>query len=244
MLIQSDAQNTEEREERTDMEPQLWRIDDLAQQTGIPSRTIRFYNTQGLLPPPLMRGRVAFYEQEHSAVLRIIRELKEQQHLPLDVIKQLLEIRTQHGDMQMNLALNQRLTRSLSQNAQSLRLSRAELAQRCDVTLAYIEDLTKQELIFPQEVDGESVFNGDDALLVELYHRFEQLGLPLSLPALIRFQLRQLVRSEIAAYEQHVIPRWHEEGLSLEEQTAQFEHMLTLADTLLSIMHKKLLYQI
>ncbi len=239
MLVQSDAQYTEE---RTEAEPQLWRIDGLAQQTGIPSRTIRFYNTQGLLPPPLMRGRVAYYEQEHVLVLRIIRELKEQQHLPLDVIKHLLEIRAQHGDMQMNLALNQRFTRGLP--VQSLQLSKAELAQRCDVTLAYIDDLTKQELIFPQEVEGKLIFNGDDALLVELYRRFEQLGIPLSLPTLIRFQLRQLVRSEIAAYEQHVIPRWHAEGLSLEEQTEQFEHMLTIADTLLSVMHKKLLYQI
>ena len=244
MLVQSDAQYAEERVERTETEPQLWRIDGLAQQTGIPSRTIRFYNTQGLLPPPLMRGRVAYYEQEHVLVLRIIRELKEQQHLPLDVIKQLLEIRARHGDMQMNLALNQRFMRGLPAQTQTLRLSKGELAQRCDVTLAYIDDLTKQELIFPQEDEGELVFNGDDALLVELYRRFEQLGIPLSLPALIRFQLKQLVRSEIAAYEQHIVPRWHNEGLSLEEQTEQFEHMLTIADTLLSVMHRKLLYQI
>lgn len=241
MLVQSDAQYTEE---RADTEPQLWRIDGLAQQTGIPSRTIRFYNTQGLLPPPLMRGRVAFYEQKHVLVLRIIRELKEQQHLPLDVIKQLLEIRAQHGDMQMNLALNQRFTRGLPVQTQAIQLSGAELAQRCDVTVGYIDDLTKQELIFPQEVDGEHIFNGDDMLLVELYRRFEQFGLPLSLSGLIRFQLKQLVRSEIAAYEQHVVPRWHEESLSLEEQTEQFEHMLTLVDTLLSVMHKKLLYHI
>ena len=44
-----------------------------------------------------MRGRVAYYKQEHLLVLNIIRELKEQQNLPLEVIKQLLGIRAQHG---------------------------------------------------------------------------------------------------------------------------------------------------
>lgn len=88
-------------------------IDELAHLSGVPSRTIRFYNTQGLLPPPIMRGRVAYYNQEHLLVLNLIKELKEQQNLPLDVIKQLLKIRAQYGDVQMNLALKQRLLRPL-----------------------------------------------------------------------------------------------------------------------------------
>ena len=238
-MLQSDARTVEQRSEP---EQQVWRIDELAQRSGVASRTIRFYNTEGLLPAPLMRGRVAYYEQEHVVVLRIIRELKEQHHLPLEVIKNLLTIRATHGDMQMNLALKQRFAHGLTSSEQ--RLSKEDLASHCNVQLAYIDDLTRQELLFPQEVDGETIYTGDDVQLVELYQRFEQLGLPLSLPALIRFQLKQLARSEIAAYEQHVIPHWREDGLSLEEQTEQFEHMLLLADTLLSVMHKKLLYQI
>lgn len=239
-MLQSDARTVEQ---RTEQEPQVWRIDELAQRSGVPSRTIRFYNTQGLLPAPLMRGRVAYYEQEHVVVLRIIRELKEQQHLPLEIIKNLLDIRTRHGDVQLNLALKQRFTRGLS-NTDEQRLSKEDLAMRCNVTSEYVNDLTQQELLFPQEIDGASVYTSEDVQLLELYQHFEQLGLPLALPALIRFQLKQLVRSEIAAYEQNVLPRWREEGLSLDEQTEQFEHMLLLADTLLSVMHKKLLYQI
>lgn len=240
-MLQSDARTVEQHSEP---EQHRWRIDDLAQRSGVPSRTIRFYNTQGLLPAPLMRGRVAYYEQEHVVVLRIIRELKEQQHLPLEVIKDLLDIRTRHGAMQMNLALKQRFSRNFSNNEPQLHLSKEDLALHCSVKLEYIDDLTLQELLFPQEIDGKIVYTGDDVQLLELYQHFEQLGLPLALPALIRFQLKQLVRSEIAAYEQHVLPRWREEALSLEEQTEQFEHMLLLADTLLSVMHKKLLYQV
>lgn len=224
---------------------QLLRIDELAQQSGIPSRTIRFYNTTGLLPAPLMRGRVAFYNREHLRVLSIIKELKEQQHLPLDIIKNLLDIRSQHGDVQMNLALKQRLLRPLTSGGQDVKLSKEELMQQTAATSEQIADLTSKGLLFPLEDEaGESSFSGDDVLLLQLYQHLEQLGLPIALPALIRFQMRQLTRSEIAAFEQHLLPRWREDGLSLEQQTAQFEEMLTITDTLISVLHRKLLYQV
>jgi DNA-binding transcriptional MerR regulator len=228
---------------QSDVQPQLLRIDDLAHFSGVPSRTIRFYNTQGLLPAPIMRGRVAYYNQEHLVVLGIIRDLKEQQNLPLDVIKQLLEIRAQHGDVQMNLALKQRFLRAFAASGQQTRISRKELIQKSGASAEQVEELTRQGLLFPIEADGEMVFTGDDVLLLELYQHLEQLGLPIALPALIRFQLRQLVRSEIAACEQHLLPRWREAGLPLEQQTEQFEQILTLTDTLISLMHRKLLYQ-
>lgn len=224
---------------------QLLRIDDLAHESSVPSRTIRFYNTEGLLPPPIMRGRVAYYNQEHLLVLNIIKELKEQQNLPLDVIKHLLGIRALHGDVQMNLALKQRLLRPLTTGGQAVKLSKEELMQQTDTTSEQVDDLTNKGLLFPLEGDGEEamVFSGDDVLLLQLYQHLETLGLPIALPALIRFQLRQLTRSEIAACEQHLLPRWRENGLPLEQQTAQFEEMLTLTDTLISVLHRKLLYQ-
>ena len=41
------------------------RIDDLAQRSGIPSGTIRFYQREGLIPPPEHEGRVAYYGEQH-----------------------------------------------------------------------------------------------------------------------------------------------------------------------------------
>jgi len=227
----------------SDVEPQWLRIDDLAHFSGVPSRTIRFYNTQGLLPAPMMRGRVAYYNQEHILVLGIIRELKEQQNLPLEVIKQLLEIRARQGDVQMNLALKQRLLRTLTGGVQQVHLSKEELVQQTGVTGEEIDELVSQRLLFPVEIEGTTLFSGDDVLLLDLYQNLGQLGLPITLPTLIRFQLRQLVRSEVAACEQYMLPQWQADGLPLEQQTEQFEKILTLTDTLISIMHRKLLYQ-
>ena len=229
---------------QSEIQPQLLRIDDLAHLSGVPNRTIRFYNTQGLLPAPIMRGRVAYYNQEHILVLGIIRELKEQQNLPLEVIKQLLEIRAQQGDVQMNLALKQRLLRTLTGGAQQVRLSKDELVQQSGIVGEEIDELVSQGLLFPVEVEDEVQFSGDDVLLLDLYQSLKQFGLPIALPALIRFQLRQLVRSEIASCEQYVLPQWRDSGLPLEQQTEQFEKILTLTDTLISVMHRKLLYQV
>ena len=218
-------------------------IDELAHITGMPSRTIRFYNTQGLLPPPMMQGRVAYYDDEHVVVLNIIKELKEQQNLPLETIRQMLTIRAKQGEVQMNLALKQRLLRPLTAGGQDIRLTKEALMRQTGATAERIDELTSQGLLFPVQSEQEVLYTGDDVLLVELYERLEYLGLPIALPALIRFQLRQLVRSEIAAFEQHVQPRWREEGLPAEQQAEQFEAILTLTDTLISVMHRKLVYR-
>jgi len=223
---------------------QLLRIDDLAHISGVPSRTIRFYNTQGLLPAPLMQGRVAYYNQEHLLVLNIIKEFKEQQNLPLDVIKQLLEIRAQHGDVQMNLALKQRLLRSLTSGGQDVKLSKEELIRQTGSTGEQVDELTRQGLLFPIEQDKTLLYTGDDVLLLQLYQRLTQVGLPITLPSLIRFQLRQLVRSEMTAFEQHLFSRWRANGLPPERQATQFEEILTLTDNIISVIHRKLLYQV
>ena len=219
-------------------------IDELAHISGMPSRTIRFYNTQGMLPPPTMRGRVAFYGDEHLLVLNLIKELKEQQNLPLETIKHLLEIRAKFGEVQMNLALRQRLQRSLTGGGQEVRLSKETLMQQTGATEKWIDELTGQDLLFPLKTESGQMYSGDDILLLQLYERLEYLGLPIALPALIRFQLRQIARSEIAAVEQHVQPRWREEELTPEQQAEQFQMILTLTDTLISVMHRKLVYHL
>ncbi|MEO6885065.1 MAG: MerR family transcriptional regulator [Jatrophihabitantaceae bacterium] len=52
-------------------------IDELATRTGMTVRTVRFYATEGLLPPPERRGRMAFYDSRHRLRLDLIRTLQE-----------------------------------------------------------------------------------------------------------------------------------------------------------------------
>ncbi|MFV8186423.1 MerR family transcriptional regulator [Streptomyces sp. AF1B] len=54
-------------------------IDELAARAGMTVRTVRFYGTKGLLPPPVLGPRrVGHYGQQHLARLALIEELQHQ----------------------------------------------------------------------------------------------------------------------------------------------------------------------
>jgi DNA-binding transcriptional MerR regulator len=62
---------------RADLTADEFTIDQLAARTGLTVRTVRFYATQGLLPPPERRGRVAYYGPGHRLRLELIRALQD-----------------------------------------------------------------------------------------------------------------------------------------------------------------------
>jgi len=53
-----------------------WTLRELAAETGVPERTIRFYISRGLVDPPLRSGRGAAYGAGHKARLEEIRKLQ------------------------------------------------------------------------------------------------------------------------------------------------------------------------
>lgn len=53
-------------------EKRLLSLDELAAALSISPRTIRYYQTEGYLPPPVIRSRKAFYSTDHFARLRKI----------------------------------------------------------------------------------------------------------------------------------------------------------------------------
>jgi DNA-binding transcriptional MerR regulator len=61
----------------------------LAHAAGMTERNVRAYQTRGLLPPPLRRGRTAVYGAEHVARLRLVRGLAAH-GLSLRVIEELI----------------------------------------------------------------------------------------------------------------------------------------------------------
>lgn len=63
-------------------------IDDLAAASEVPSRTIRFYQSKGVLPRPELRGRVAYYGPAHVERLRLIASLQDR-GLRIDAIREL-----------------------------------------------------------------------------------------------------------------------------------------------------------
>ncbi|MEU6576619.1 MerR family transcriptional regulator [Streptomyces sp. NPDC046805] len=63
----------------TDTEEPILTIDELAARAGVTVRTVRFYSTRGLLPPPAIGPRrVGHYGRDHLARLALIEELQHQ----------------------------------------------------------------------------------------------------------------------------------------------------------------------
>ena len=52
-------------------------VDELARRAGLPTRTIREYQTIGLLPSPERRGRVGIYRIAHLQRLQLIARLQD-----------------------------------------------------------------------------------------------------------------------------------------------------------------------
>ncbi|MFF3503888.1 MerR family transcriptional regulator [Streptomyces sp. NPDC003247] len=66
-------------------------VDELAARAGVTVRTVRFYSTKGLLPPPVIGPRrVGHYGPEHLARLALIAELQ-QQGMTLAAIERYLD---------------------------------------------------------------------------------------------------------------------------------------------------------
>jgi len=57
-------------------QPNEWAIDELAAISGVPTRTIREYQTLGILPAPERRGRVGVYGESHRERLTLIGRLQ------------------------------------------------------------------------------------------------------------------------------------------------------------------------
>lgn len=75
-------------------------IDELAAESEVPSRTIRFYQSKGVLPRPIMRGRVAYYGPAHVERLRLIASLQDR-GLRIDAIRELVS-RIDKGELDVN----------------------------------------------------------------------------------------------------------------------------------------------
>jgi len=71
-------------------------LDDLAERAAVSPRTIRYYQSEGILPKPRHDGREARYDDSHLVRLRLIGELQER-GLKLDAVRELLALEAKGG---------------------------------------------------------------------------------------------------------------------------------------------------
>lgn len=89
MLHESVSHQTSYHGSVTDRTDELT-IDELAQRVGMTARNVRAYQSRGLIPPPLLKGRTGYYGEEHVARLELIRDLQAE-GFNLESIKRILD---------------------------------------------------------------------------------------------------------------------------------------------------------
>jgi len=162
-------------------------IDDLATQVGLPSRTIRFYQTKGLLPRPEMRGRVAHYGPAHIERLRRIAQLQDR-GLKIKAIHELLG-RVAQGETKLEewLGLDERLREPWA-NDESRVVDEKELSALAgELRPGRIADLVRHGLV--TRLGGS--FRVPSLALLQLAIRLEAAGFDLDAVAELQRTLRK-----------------------------------------------------
>ncbi|MFF7971335.1 MerR family transcriptional regulator [Streptomyces sp. NPDC007905] len=189
---------TTDAEDQTEPGGPALTIDELAARAGVTVRTIRFYGSKGLLPPPVIGPRrVGHYGPGHVARLALIEELQ-QQGMTLAAIerylRQLPPELTPH-----DLAIHRAVVASWAPDAVET-VSRRELERRAGRSLAPgdIERLAAMGVVAPGDEADADAFRVDSGLLrlgVQL------LDVPLSQDAILAARKVLIEHSRAAAHE-------------------------------------------
>ncbi|MET9381236.1 MerR family transcriptional regulator [Streptomyces sp. NPDC002928] len=178
----------------TDTEEPTLTIDELAARAGVTVRTVRFYGTKGLLPPPVLGPRrVGHYGGEHLARLALIEELQHQ-GMTLAAIERYL--RRLPADLSAHdLALHRAVVASWAPDAVET-VSREELRRRAGRPLAEedVDRLVAMDVV-ERAGDGYRVDLGLLRLGVEL------LDVPLAQESILAARNVLLEHSRAAAHE-------------------------------------------
>ncbi|MFJ6075486.1 MerR family transcriptional regulator [Streptomyces sp. NPDC093065] len=181
----------------TDTEEPTLTIDELAARAGVTVRTVRFYGTRGLLPPPVLGPRrVGHYGREHLARLALIEELQHQ-GMTLAAIERYLK-RLPEDLSPHDLALHRAVVASWAPETVE-RLTREELGRRAGrpLTDEEVDRLTSMDIVVGDTDDPAGDVYRVDAGLLRL--GVELLDVPFSPETLLAARTALLEHSRAAA---------------------------------------------
>src|SRR6476661_3943007 len=127
-----------------------WRIDDLAHRAGLTVDTVRYYQTQGLLPPAERCGRAKLYGPEHLERLERIRQLQ-QRRFSLAAIRALIS--EDREGLAEGVFADRDETRTYELD---------DLLERSGLDAAFAESLRESGLLRDPAEHGRAAFDGED----------------------------------------------------------------------------------
>ncbi len=191
----------------------LFRISDLARETGVPTGTIKFYIREGLLPQPTLKtGRnMAYYDRSFVDRIRTIKELQRKRFLPLDVIKAILDRDStviSQREVDTLLGLEGRLYEEILHVPGQRPVPRAEAVRSVGIEADQVDFYIEQGVLTPVVRDGVECFEGDDVCLLETLAALQNAGLNDRLvPKELAIPLYVKAIGELAREELHMFTR-------------------------------------
>jgi DNA-binding transcriptional MerR regulator len=178
----------------TDAEEPTLTIDELAARAGTTVRTVRFYGTRGLLPPPVIGPRrVGHYGREHLARLALIEELQHQ-GMTLAAIERYME-QLPPGLSHHDLAVHRAVVAAWAPDSVET-VTAAELRRRAGRPLDE-EDVERLTAMGVVRLEGDAY--RIDAGLLRL--AVQLLDVPLSQDAILAARNVLIAHSRAAAHE-------------------------------------------
>ena len=227
-------------------EPSEWTISEVAERTGVPIATIKFYIREGLLPRPRTAGRtVGRYDSAFVSRLELVRELRNRFRLSLREIATLLQEAGPGAsltELELRLLARERLDGAIDPTHSQPPLLPGRLLERSGLPAADVAELERYGLLTPIKVDGAVVYAERDARIAEVVGALRSSGyndhLGFSIADLARYveALRALVVREVEQFDGptlRVLPR--------DEMLRLIGQGVAHIDVLLGLLHKKLL---
>ncbi len=178
-----------------------YRVEQLAAACDVSVDTVRYYQSRGLLAAPEREGRVAFYDEDHLARIRRIRDLQSK-GLSLAAIGRVVGDET---DADLATAVAAELGEG---QAAAGTLDLDAFAERAGVPASLIEAVEREGIRIGRLVDGEMRYSTGDLQVVRTALRLLEFGLPLAdLLALARHAdsaMRGLAERAVELFDDHV----------------------------------------
>ena len=177
--------------------PELLRMGELAEASGVPAPTIKHYLREGLLPEPLKTSRnMAYYPPEFVDRIRLIKRLQEERFMPLKAIRAVLDEGPGRAEAMLELE-DQILDRALA--GERSRTSAAEARERYGVPRDVLDRLEEIGVLSP----NSRGYTPSDVTIIEAISRFraggydEQIGFTVYDTLRYKKALEELVREEV-----------------------------------------------
>lgn len=154
----------------------------LAERTGVPARTIRYYQSEGLLPRPERQGRGALYGTEHLHRLELIIDLRDR-GLTLAAIKDLVTAVHPARTVAAWLGIDSTLSIPWSEDRPRL-VSRAELRAMTGARRGLFAELEEAGFLQRDEPSGMFLVPSPD--LLDLALQLHDAGIDLEISGLLR----------------------------------------------------------